>query len=344
MKQGLQTPSPVPATQTPAPPLVLDEHAVAARLDMGDLIDLMERALAEFSSGHAVQPVRTVLEIDPHDARLGVMPGYLPESGALGVKIVSVVPRNTARGLHTHLATILLIDPETGAMLAIMDGRLITAARTAAVSAAAARALAPAGTHTLGILGSGVQARSHLDAISRVRPLERVRVWSPTRQHREAFARDAYARHRVPVEAVDTAERAVSRATLVVAATASRTPVLEGRWLQPGTHVTAVGASQADSCELDAETVRRASVWVDSIAAARVEAGDLLNAVREGVAWDDHVRGEIGAVFAGTLPGRRSPDEITLFKSLGLAVEDAASARRVFDLERSARENSAPSR
>src|SRR2546423_3297906 len=280
MNDGPRAPSHAPPAPTGSQPLILDEAAVAARLDMGDLIDLMERTLAEFSTGRALQPVRTVLKIDPHDTRLGVMPGYLPESGALAVKVVSVAPRNAARGLPTHLATIVLIDPETGALLAIMDGRLITEARTAAVSAAAARALARPGTHTLGILGSGVQARSHLDAIARVRPLERVRVWSPTREHREAFARAAGARGGVPVEAVETAERAVSDATLVVAATSSRTPVLEGRWLQSGAHVTAVGASQADSCELDAEAIRRASVWVDSVAAARVEAGDLLAAAR----------------------------------------------------------------
>jgi ornithine cyclodeaminase len=310
---------------------VLDEAAVAARLDMGDLIALMERTLADFSSGRALQPVRTVLAIERHATLLAVMPGYLPGSDALAVKVVSVAPRNTERGLPTHLATVLLLDPETGALRAIMDGRLITEMRTAAVSAAAARVLAVPRASRLALLGSGVQASSHLEALRRVRALERVRVWSPTRARREAFARAASRRLGLEVEAVDTAERAVREADLVVTATASHTPVLEGRWVVPGAHVTAVGAARANQRELDAETVRRASVWVDSLAAARVEAGDLLLAERDGVPWDERVRGEIGAVFEGTLEGRTRPDEITLFKSLGLAVEDAASARLVWE-------------
>jgi len=319
------------AGATTAAPLLLDEAAVAARLDMGDLIALMERTLADFSAGRALQPVRTVLAIERHAALLAVMPGYLPGSEALGVKVVSVAPRNAERGLPTHLATVLLLDPETGALRAIMDGRLITEMRTAAVSAAAARALALPRASRLALLGTGVQASSHLEALRRVRDLERVRVWSPTRERRESFAREASRRLGLEVEAVDTAERAVRDADLVVTATASHTPVLEGRWLGPGTHVTAVGAARATQRELDAETVRRASVWIDSLAAARVEAGDLLLAERDGVSWNERVRGEIGAVFEGTLAGRARPEEITLFKSLGLAVEDAASARMVWE-------------
>jgi ornithine cyclodeaminase len=324
---------PTPPHPPAAAPRILDQAAIHELLRMEDLIGLMERTLADFSSGRALQPVRTVLPIERHDALLAVMPGYLPDSDALAVKVVSVAPRNVGRGLPSHLATVLLLDPETGALLAILDGRLITEMRTAAVSAAAARALATPAASVLALLGSGVQARSHLDAFRLVRPLERVRVWSPQAAHREAFAREASRRTGLEVEAADSPERAVSGADLVVTATASRMPVLEGRWLDPGAHVTGVGACRADQRELDAETVRRASVWVDSIAAARVEAGDLLLAEQEGVCWDDQVRGEIGAVIEGTLAGRRAADEITLFKSLGLAVEDAASARHVWRLD-----------
>ena len=320
-------------------PRILDEPAVAALLRMEDLVDLMERALADFSGGRALQPVRAVLPIERHQSLLAVMPGYLPERGALAVKVVSVTPGNVARGLPSHLATVLLIDPETGALLAVLDGRLITEMRTAAASAAAARALARPDASVLALLGSGVQARSHLEALRLVRPLARVRVWSPAREHREAFARDAARRFGLAVEAVGSPGEAVRGAHLVVTVTSSHTPVLEGRWLEPGTHVTGVGACRPDQRELDAEVVRRASVWVDSAAAARVEAGDLLLAEREGVAWDARVRGEIGAVFEGTLAGRRDPAEITLFKSLGLAVEDAAAALHVW---RKASETSPP--
>ena len=315
-----------------APPSLLDEAAVEALLRMEDLIGLMERALADFSAGRALQPVRTVLPIENHDALVAVMPGYLPGTEALAVKVVTVAPGNAARGLPSHLATVLLLDPATGALLAILDGRLITEMRTAAVSAAAARVLAPPGASVLALLGSGVQARSHLEALRLVRPLERVRVWSPAPERREAFARAQSTRWGIPVEAVESPERAVRGAHLVVTATSSRTPVLEGRWLEPGTHLTGVGACRADQRELDTEVVRRSSVWVDSLAAARVEAGDLLLAERDGVPWDDQVRGEIGAVFEGRLAGRQAAGEITLFKSLGLAVEDAASARHVWRL------------
>jgi alanine dehydrogenase len=315
-----------PGATAPAAPLVLDEAAVAALLRMDELVDLMQRTLADFSSGRAIQPVRSVIRAEPHDTLLAVMPGHLPGTGALGVKVVTVAPGNAAHGLPSHLATVLLFDPATGALLAILDGRLITELRTAAVSAAAARALARPGARTLALLGSGVQAGSHLEAFRVVFPLERVRVWSPSREHREAFVRD-HAGAGVRIEAAARAEDAVRGADLVVAATASRTPVLAGEWLAPGTHVTGIGACRPDQRELDTATIARASVWVDSVAAARVEAGDLLLADGEGARWDDHVRGEIGAVFAGTLPGRRDEREITLFKSLGLAVEDAATAR-----------------
>jgi ornithine cyclodeaminase/alanine dehydrogenase-like protein (mu-crystallin family) len=321
-------------SRPPAPPDLLDEAAVAELLRMEDLVDLMERTLADFSSGRSVQPVRTVLPVEPHDALLAVMPGYLPKAEALAVKVVTVAPRNVARGLPSHLATVLLLDPETGALLAILDGRLITEMRTAAVSAAAARALARPEAAVLALLGSGVQAQSHLEAFRLVRPLERVRVWSPDRGRREAFARAQAKRWSLEIEAADSPAAAVRGAHLVVTATSSRTPVLEGRWLEPGVHVTGVGACRSDQRELDAETVRRSSVWVDSLAAARIEAGDLLLAGRDGVRWEDQVRGEIGAVFEGTLAGRRDPAEITCFKSLGLAVEDAASARHVWRLAR----------
>lgn len=310
--------------------LVLNERAVADLLRMEDLVDLMERALGDFSGGRALQPVRTALPIRRHGSVLGVMPGYLAGSDALAVKVVSLAPKNAERGLPIHLATILLLDPATGQLLAIMDGRLATEMRTAAVSAAAARVLACPGAATLAIIGSGVQAKSHLEALLLVRKIARARVWSPTRAHREAFAREQSERWDLPVEACDSAEAAVRDADLVVTATVSREPVVRGAWLSPGVHVTSVGACGPDWRELDSEAVQRASVYVDSRDAARVEAGDLLCAIDEGAIGPDHVRGEIGELFEGRIAGRRSDHEITLFKSLGLGVEDAATALLVY--------------
>jgi len=315
-------------------PLLLTERDLARLLQMEDLIDLMERTLAGFSAGRALQPVRTTLPIEPHEAFMAVMPAYLPATGALAVKLVTLAPRNLEAGLPSHLATVLLLEPATGRLLAIMDGRLVTEMRTAAVSAAAARALALPGASTLAVLGSGVQARSHLEALRLVRPIRAARVWSPSREHREAFAREESARLSLAVEAIDTAEAAVRGADLIVTATSSRTPVLRGDWLAPGAHVSAVGASRPDWRELDAEAVRRARVFVDSRAGARAESGDLLLAERVGAIGPDHVAGDIGQVFAGTLAGRGARDQVSLFKSLGMAVDDAATAQHAYRLAR----------
>ena len=311
-------------------PLLLDERTIAGLLRMEELIDLMEKTLADFSSGRALQPVRTAMALEPHGSFLASMPGYLPDSGALAVKLVTLAEKNAVRGLPTHLATVLLFDPATGALLALLDGLLITEMRTAAVSAAAARALARPDASALALLGSGVQARSHLEAFRCVRELKRVRVWSPTREHREGFAREQSERTGLPVQAADSAEDAVRSADLVVTATSSRSAVLRGAWLEPGAHITGIGAFRPDWRELDAEAVARASVFVDSRAGAEAEAGDLIHARNEGAIPPDHVRGEIGEVFAGRIPGRRDPSEITFFKSLGMAVEDAATAQHVY--------------
>jgi len=314
--------------------LLLDEPSVAALLTMKDLIPLMERALADFSSGKVDQPVRTVVAPTGHHSMLAVMPGHLPGFGALGVKLVTVAPRNAALGLPTHLATILLHDPATGALLALIDGRLVTEMRTAAVSAAASRALARGRPRRLGILGSGVQAHSHLEAFHEAHDLEDVAVFSPTPGSREGFAARESKRTGISVRAVATAEEAVRGADLIVVATPSRAPVLRGAWLSPGMHVTAVGACIPSHREIDGESVARSRVFVDSVAASRVEAGDILLAEQEGAIPEGHVAGEIGAVFARELEGRRGDAEITLFKSLGLAVEDVATAGHLYHLAR----------
>jgi ornithine cyclodeaminase len=316
--------------------LLLNEREVAGLLSMDDLIPLMRSTLADFSSGHAQQPVRAKIPIDRHGSTAYFMPGYVSGSDALAIKIVSLAPGNAQRGLPTHLGAMVLLDAATGAPLALLDARLVTEMRTAAVSAAAADALARREAKTLALIGSGVQAKSHLEALSLVRKLERVRVWSPNAAHREAFAREAVVHGRMPVEAVESAERAVREADVVVTVTLASEPVVRGAWLAEGACVITVGSSSATVRELDGEAVRRARVFVDSRAAASQEAGDLLIAMSEGVIGADHVRGEIGEVFAGRLPGRTSEREITLFKSLGQAVEDAATARLVYERARAA--------
>jgi ornithine cyclodeaminase/alanine dehydrogenase-like protein (mu-crystallin family) len=290
--------------------MILDEDAVRGLLRMEELIPAMAGALAELSAGKVVQPVRVVVPVSEHRGFLGVMPAY--GGGALGAKLVTFYPEN--REVHTHHATVLLFRPETGEPLVTMDGRLITEMRTAAVSAAATRLLARPEASVLAILGAGVQARSHLEALRLVRELREVRVWSP---HSAAeFAA------RFGVRAAVSAEEAVRGADLVVVATTSQTPVLAGEWLAPGTHVNAVGATRPDWRELDDAVLARARLYVESREAATKESGDVIAA--------GGVFAEIGEVVAGTKPGRQSPEEITLFKSVGVAIEDVVSAALVY--------------
>lgn len=292
--------------------MMLDEAAVRRLLRMEEVIPAMERALADFSSGEVVQPVRTVLPIADHGGFLGLMPALT--GVALGAKLVTFYPHNT--GVPTHQAIIQLFQPETGEPLVTMDGRLITEVRTAAVSAVATKYLARPNAGVLAILGSGVQARSHLEALRLVRDFHEVRVWSPRRA--APFARE------FDVQAAGSAEEAVRGADVIVTATSAQTPVLLGAWLAPGAHINAVGATRPDWRELDDDVLRLARIYVDSHAAAEAESGDII------AAGADRVSGEIGGVIAGTTPGRRSGNEITLFKSLGLAVEDVVTADLVY--------------
>jgi ornithine cyclodeaminase/alanine dehydrogenase-like protein (mu-crystallin family) len=287
----------------------LDEAAIHRLLRMEDLIPAMERAMADFSAGRAVQPVRTSFEVPGQGGYFFLMPAY---AGALGAKLVTLYPNN--QGVPTHHARIVLFKPETGEPLATMDGRLITEMRTAAVSAVATRLLAKPDTAVLALIGAGVQARSHLQALRLVRNFREVRVYSP--RSARAFAEE------FGVTAASSAEEAVRGADVIVTATTSRTPVLAGAWLSPGTHINAVGAPRPDWRELDDELLRRARIVVDSRAAAPVESGDIIAA--------GHIEAELGEVVSGTVPGRTAPAEITLFKSLGMAVEDVVAADLVY--------------
>jgi alanine dehydrogenase len=294
-------------------PVLLSEKDVRAVLSMADLIPAMEAALDQFSAGHVKQPLRNIVEVGGH-AFYGVMPAYMGRPAALGTKLVSVYHSNAERGLPSHLATIVLQDPETGGLLAVMDGRYITEARTAAVSAASARHLAREDARVLAILGSGVQAHSHLDALTRVRSFEEIRVWG-----------------RNAARVTASPEAAADHADVIVLVTASREPILRGDSVRKGAHVCAVGACRPDQREMDTALVRNARVFVDSRTGALAEAGDLVIPIKDGAIDASHIAGEIGDVFGGRTAGRRSADDITIFKSLGMAVEDVAAAQLAFE-------------
>jgi len=292
----------------------LDEAAVRAVLRMDELIEAVEQALIAFSAGRVEQPVRQIVK--SHDGFFGTMPAGGPDVG-MGVKLVTFYPDNAALGLHTHNAVIALFRPETGEPLAIMDGRLITELRTAAASAVATRALAKADAQVLAILGTGVQARSHVEALRLVRPFREVRIWGRTAENAERCAAD------VGAVAVASAEEAVEGADVVVTVTSSAEPVLRGAWLGPLTHVNAVGWSGPTGRELDDDVVRGAFIVADSREAVLKEAGDILV---PGAGVD----AEIGEVLAGT---KRAPaGKRTIFESVGIAVEDVAAASLVYRL------------
>lgn len=292
-------------------PLFLNEEQVRQHLQMADLISAMERALIDFSNGKVTQPVRSVIKVNPPGGFLGLMPALTPDG--LGLKAVTFYPPNAERGIPTHMATIFLVDPQTGAPLAIMDGRLITEMRTAAVSAAATKLLAARDAKILAVLGSGVQARSHVEALRLVRNFETIRIWSPTTEHAKRLAKEIGA-------TAMSAEEAVRDADVIVTATNSKTAILKGAWLKPGCHVNAVGACRPDWREMDDDALANV-VFVDSREGAMKESGDVILSGAK-------IYAELGEALAGKVPPRAK--ETTIFKSLGMAVEDIAAAILVY--------------
>lgn len=296
---------------------------------MEQCIDVMADALGALARGNAMLPLRQVLRLPGGTNAFATMPAIVND--AIGAKVITVFPGNAGTPLESHIGVVLYFDHTNGRLLAIIDASSVTAIRTAAVSGLATRLLALPDASDLAILGTGVQAMTHLEAMRCVQPIDRVRVWSRVADNGERFASDAQQRFGMTVEVVPDAESAVRGAQIVCTTTASRTPVLLGEWLSPGTHINAVGASLAAARELDSAAVRRSRLFVDRRESAMAESGDFLIARDEGEIGDDHIAGELGELVVGQITGRRSPEDITLFKSLGLAIEDVAAARFIHD-------------
>ena len=311
--------------------LVLNEHDVNDLLTMEECIAVMEDALAALARGEVDNPLRQKTVGSGASGLLGLMPAYRGGDRPLyGLKEVCVFPGNPARGLDTHLGAVLLHDGRTGELLAIVNASAVTAIRTAAVSAVATRLLARPDASVLAILGAGVQGRAHLEAIPLVRDIKGVRMFSrsPVEDRRSRLSGQAG----LPVLHVRTAEEAVRGADIIVTATSSKEPVLKREWLSPGTHINAVGSSVPSARELDGATVAAASLFVDRRESTVNESGDYLFALKEGsISGPDHIQGEIGEILTGRIKGRKSASEITLFKSLGLAVEDLAAASFLYE-------------
>ena len=302
-----------------------DVRAVLPSSRFPELVDLMEGALRDFSEGRVVQPVRSAVPVGPPGQYLGVMPAALPGACALGAKLVSVVPDNARRQLSTHIGVIVLFDTMDGQLLAIMDARYITEVRTAAVSAVSLRHLARPDAASLAVIGTGVQGRSHTEVFAAVRPLGSVSAWGPDTAQLDAFAREMASATGLPVRACPSAEEAVAGADIIVLATASDTPVIRREWVSAGAHVVSVGACRPHQREMDPALLAHARLVVDSREAALAESGDIRMSIAEGFFTADHIAGELGEVASGRVHGRCARADITVFKSLGLAVEDVVT-------------------
>jgi alanine dehydrogenase len=310
--------------------LIVNQREVAQLLPMNQCIDVMADALAALSRGQGIQPLRPVMWLPERVGALGMMPGYLGNIDAMGIKVVSVFPGNHGTEYDSHQGTVMLFETKNGRLLALMDATEITAVRTAATTAVATKLLARQDASALAILGSGVQARTHLEAMKLVRPVERIRVWSRNWEHADQFARRESARHGLEIEVVADVPAAVQGADIICTTTSSPDPILAGDMLEAGTHINAVGSSVPFARELDTMAVVKSRLFVDRRESTINEAGDFLFPKKEGAIGDDHIVAEIGQVLLGQHKGREGAGEITLFKSLGLAVEDVAAAQYIY--------------
>jgi ornithine cyclodeaminase/alanine dehydrogenase-like protein (mu-crystallin family) len=309
---------------------VLSWEDVTKLLPMKDCLGIMRETLKALARGDAVLPLRRYVQQPDKRGTIGVMPAFLGDPQLLGAKIISVFPGNRDTRFESHQGAVILFETQNGRLLAMVDASSITAIRTAAVSGVATDVLANRDAESLAILGSGTQASTHLSSMLLVRPVRSVKVWSRDFDHAKRFASSHSDLEEVRVEAVRTAEEALKDSSLVCTTTAAKSPVLEGAWLSPGAHVNAVGASVPPFRELDTEAVRKSRLFVDRRESALNESDDILIPIREGIITDEHILGELGEVLLGRVAGRRNAEEITLFKSMGIAVEDIAAAHHVY--------------
>jgi ornithine cyclodeaminase len=314
--------------------LIANQEEVPRLLPMAECMDAMARVLATLADGEAILPLRQILWLPEKIGGFGLMPAALLPDKVVGLKAITFFPGNEGTELDTHQGAVLLFEAERGRLLAILDATSITAIRTAAVSGVATRLLAREDAGDLAIIGSGVQARTHLEAMTIARRIRRVRVAGKDKDRAKAFAARESARHGLRVEVAENVREAVLGADIICTATSSRDPVLSGDWISPGAHINAVGSSVPHARELDTAAVVKSRLYVDRRESTLNEAGDFLIPKKEGAVTDAHIVAELGEVLTGRAEGRRSADEVTLFKSLGLAVEDVASARHIYEKAR----------
>ncbi|MCL4435103.1 MAG: ornithine cyclodeaminase family protein [Thaumarchaeota archaeon] len=311
--------------------LILQGQEIQQILKMRDTVPAVEEAFRQLGEGQVQMPPRQLMLEPERGGWIAVMPAYIKKTKALATKVVTVYPENPTVKLPTTMATIVLNDPDTGQLLAVMDGAYITAVRTGAVGGVAAKYLARSDAQTVGIFGAGIQARSQLEALCEVRHIKDALVYDLVPEAAEKYAEDMSIKLGIKVSAAKTSKEAVTDRDIIVTASTAKTPVFKGSWLEPGTHITGVGAHMASTREIDTEAVKRSKVVVDLREAAEKECGELLIPLQEKEITLDIIYGELGEIVSGKKKGRVNPREITLFKSAGLAIQDAAAARLAYD-------------
>jgi len=311
--------------------LLLSDDEISRLISMRETIDTVEAAFGEFARGGVKMPQRSTIMLDEEAGSISFMPSYIPEARALATKIISIYPKNPTKGLPTTAAWIIVNDPETGMIEALLDGTYLTAMRTGAVTGVAARYLAPEDSREAAIIGCGVQGKTQAWAVAETRALEKMRVFDLSRERMELFSREMSGKLGIDVVPSDSVAEAVNGVDIVVTATTSKDPVVRREWLGERVHVSAIGAFYPDYRELDTGTIRNAKLVVDSREAIMEEAGDILIPISEGVIGVDHIYAELGDLVLGRKPGRTDDDGLTVFKSVGLAIQDSSVARLVLD-------------
>ena len=312
-------------------PVFINKEKIASLLPMNECIEVMEKMFLSLAKGECIQPLRSMMWLPERTGLLGMMPGHSKSLGIMGIKVITVFHGNRDEGLPSHQGVVILFDARHGQPLMMFDASEITAIRTAAASAVATRLLSRENSELLAIIGSGEQAQRHIEAILLVRKVKQVNIWSRNENHTQELVKHVSGQYGIPISIKKNAQEAVKSADIVCTATSSPEPVVNGDWISPGTHINAVGSSTASTRELDTIAVKRAKLFADCYESIFNEAGDFLIPKQEGAVSDNHVKAEIGELLLATKKGRENDQEVTIFKSLGMAVEDIFAASHIYN-------------
>ena len=312
-------------------PLFINKEKIASLLPMEECIEVMEKMFRSLTAGECLQPLRNIMRLPDGSGVLGMMPGHAAKLGVMGIKVISVFHANKEAGFPSHQGIIMLFDAKNGQPLMLFDALEITAIRTAAASAVATKLLSRDNSSTLAIIGSGEQAKRHIEAMLLVRNIQQINLWSRDENNAKHLVNELSAEYNLPVHIKKNVQQAVEHADIICTVTASKEPVVMGDWISAGSHINAVGSSTPFSRELDTTAIARSKLFTDRYESIFNEAGDFLIPKKEGAVTDDHVKAEIGEVLSGTKKGRENDEEITVFKSLGIAAEDIFSAYHIYE-------------